>query len=68
MWKIKGGLMDKIKYPDLTLDEAWNLIGEACYTFENKAARHALMLVRGSVADMRMKLGEIPNIFVDKED
>jgi hypothetical protein len=56
------------KYDDIDIDNAWNLVGEACYAFENKKVRLALMIVRGSVAEMRMKLGEIPNIFDDKGD
>lgn len=56
------------KYPDLNLDEAWNLVGKACYAFQNEQVRHALMLVRGSVANMRMRLREIPDIFQDDKE
>lgn len=52
---------NKIEY--MSLDEAWNLVGEACFAYQNEQVRHALMLVRSSVADMRTKLGEIPDIF-----
>jgi hypothetical protein len=47
------------KYPNLNLDEAWGMIGEACYAYSNVQARHALMLVRGSVAEMRIFLKQI---------
>ena len=30
----------------LSIEDAWKLIGEACYAYKNKQARHALMLIR----------------------
>lgn len=39
------------KQPQMTLDEAWNLVGEACYAYSNKEVRHALMLIRADVAE-----------------
>ena len=46
------------KYPDLNLDEAWGLVGEACYAYSNIQARHALMLIRANVAEKRLLLNE----------
>jgi len=41
----------------MTLDQAWDLVGEACYAFENQQARHALMLIRGDVGAKNHLLG-----------
>ena len=39
------------KPPQMTLNEAWKLVGEACYAYSNKEVRHALMLIRADVAE-----------------
>ena len=36
---------------EMNLDDAWGLVGEACYAYENTKVRHALMLIRADVAE-----------------
>ena len=50
-----------------SLDEAWNLIGEACYAYEDKLVRVALMLVRGDVAEKTILLQELKERHINEK-
>ena len=41
---------------EMSLDEAWNLVGIACLAWKDEKVRHALMLVRADVAEKNLAL------------
>jgi len=45
-----------IPQKDMTLDEAWALIGEACHAYEDKAAKYALIVVKANKASKAWNL------------
>ena len=44
------------KTEEISLNDAWNLIGKACYAYKDEKARHALMLIRADVAEKNIAL------------
>lgn len=42
---------------EMSLDDAWTLVGEACYAYSNQKARHALMLIRADMGEKNHILG-----------
>ena len=41
---------------EISLDEAWRLVGQACYVFENKKVRLALMIIQDTFSKTNRKL------------
>jgi len=48
--------MKNDKTEEMSLNEAWNLIGAACLAYKDEKVRHALMLVRADVAEKNLAL------------